>query len=263
MFALAPGSCAEGSGALVGRNYDWAIADLQWCELHRYIPASGPRRIAYTHHWAGCTDILNEAGLYMAIASLPPEPVRGAGVQWSIIADIVGERCSTVRDAVSVIATCRHLRPMSYLLADADGDVAVVEATPSSAHLRRGDHGYVVAANVKLEGLLLKDFAAQPVAAGIPRPSSRAHGEPSELRASARVERVREMLNAALPCISLADVRAVLTDHQAPICTGEHGPGRPGRWGTIWSGICMPAKGEFQIAPGPPCRTDYRAFSIY
>ncbi|MHC4789162.1 MAG: hypothetical protein ACYS8K_08190, partial [Planctomycetota bacterium] len=47
MFALSPACRAEGEGPIVGRNYDWAVSDLRWCELQRYRPADGFRRIGY------------------------------------------------------------------------------------------------------------------------------------------------------------------------------------------------------------------------
>ena len=56
MFAVDAGNRAGRDGPIAGRNYDWAVSDLRWCELRRVLPADGPRRIGYTHHWAGCAD---------------------------------------------------------------------------------------------------------------------------------------------------------------------------------------------------------------
>jgi hypothetical protein len=263
MFAVMPEGRDRGRGPLIGRNYDWAAADLRWCELQRYLPDRGLRRIGYTHHWAGCPDVLNEHGLYVAIASLPPESVVRPGVQWSILVEAVSEQCATVRDAVGLLSGVTHLRPMSYLLADASGDAAVVEATPRCVCLRQPEGGLVLAANAPLGGEPLPP--PEPAGAALeqplgPEPPSDAGR--ARARSERRVERARRMLLDAWPRVSEDTVRAVLRDHEAPICTGDHAREDGAPWATIWSGICEPAAGRFLIAPGLPCRQEYQEFSM-
>ena len=262
MFGIAPELREGGHGPLAGRNYDWAVADLRWCRLERCEVHGGPRRIGYTHHWAGCPDALNEHGLYVAIASLPAEPVRSAGVQWSILVDALAEGCATVEEAVAVCARARHLRPMSYLLADAGGGAAIVEATPSAVRVRRPEQGIVLAANAPLGGELLAKHAAADYDPPLGPPEdarSPEHWAMVAERSARRVARARQMLLAA---VTRDAVRGVLSEHEAPICTGDHGAQEGGRWGTIWSGMSEPAEGEFLIAPGQPCRYDYQPFRI-
>jgi hypothetical protein len=248
-------------GPLTGRNYDWAVSDLRWCRLERYEPPGGARRIGYTHHWAGCPDVLSERGLYVAIASLPAEPVRAAGVQWSILVDALSEGCATVAEAVAVCARVRHLRPMSYLLADASGALAVVEATPGAVRVRRPEGGVVLAANGPLGGELLAehlDAEYEPLGP----PEDALAREKTIERSARRIVRARDMLSCAGATITDGAVRRILADHEAPICTGDHLAPDGGRWGTIWSGLCKPAKGAFAIAPGRPCVTDYVSFRL-
>ena len=254
------------AGSLVGRNYDWATEDLQWCELHRYRPPDALARVGYTHHWAGCTDVLNEAGLYCAIASLPPEPVRGPGVQWNVVLEKVTETCRGVDEAVEVCASTDHLRPMSYLLADAAGAVAVVEATPSEVRVREPGRGLVLAANATQGGRILSQTTATGRNVPVPGEQPRSY-DGGEDRAMRRVRRALAML-AGAERIAAEDLERVLSDHEAPICTGRHerGPSDevPTRvpWSTIWSGICRPADGVFLIAPGQPCRESYVEFRL-
>jgi hypothetical protein len=257
-------------GAVVGRNYDWATQDLRWCELHRYRAPDALARLGYTHHWAGCTDVLNEAGLYCAIASLPPQPLRGPGVQWNVIVEMVTETCSTVDEAVAACARPDHLRPMSYLLADAAGDVAVVEATPAEVCVRRPQDGLVLVANAIQGGRVLARVSEREAfyeAPGqVPLPHSYDGGEDRAMR---RVRRAMELLAGVDP-VSEEDLVAVLTDHEAPICTGRHEDGpevgdevpTAVPWSTIWSGLCRPARRSFRIAPGQPCRKEYVEFNL-
>jgi len=249
MVALAGDRDAGGRSAVVGRNYDWAVQDSRWCELHVYRPPAPrvPLRIGYTHHWAGCPDVLNAAGLYVGIASLPPEPVPRPGVQWSIIVDGVSERCATVEHAVDLLVGVRHLRPLSYLLADGAGEVAVVEATPSGVAVRGPQGGFVAAANVPIGGRMMAGDGPTPTPV---KNSARV------ARSFRRLERVREVLSAAGPAADRHTMERLLCDHKAPICTGPHA-GVRGCWGTIWSAMCLPAEGLLRIAPGRPCQVRY------
>jgi len=264
MFAVEAAQRACGDGPVVGRNYDWATADLRWCELHRYAPPGGPRRLGYTHHWAGCADVLSESGLYVAIASLPPVGVWAPGLQWNVIVDMLTETCATVEEAARLCGRVRHLRPMSYLLADARGAAAVVEATPSQVRCRAG-HGLVVAANAPQGGELLKDWTGEPTDEALPkplRPNPPNYSDDAVARARRRIRRAEQMLRAAAPGVTMRHVEEVLADHEAPICTGDHSRPDGGRWATIWSGICEPARGAFAIAPGLPCRHPYQRFTL-
>ena len=265
MFAVDARHRAGGEGPIVGRNYDWAVSDLRWCELQRVLPSTGTRRIGYTHHWAGCADVLTEQGLYMAIASLPPADVEAPGVQWNIVMEMMAEQCATVEDAVEACSAVRHLRPMSYLLADAAGDIGVVEATPREVRFRPPDEGIVVAANTPQGGRIVRDRTREKPRCVLPKPIRLAppnYRSDALERARRRVERAQALLNAAAPLISEDDVMSVLSDHEGPICTGDHTHPDGAPWGTIWSGICTPAEGRFRIAPGLPCRHQYQCFAL-
>lgn len=258
----ADSSRAAGKGSLVGRNYDWATSDLRWCELHRYRTAGGRRRIGYTHHWAGCADLLNDVGLYAAIASLPPVPARAPGIQWNIALDMVTEKCSTIEEGAEMLSAVRHLRPMSYLLADASGSVAVAECTPEEVRVREPKDGVVIAANTPQGGETTANWHEEKPAITLPEPMGQKpedFGAQAEDKSRRRIERVRELLEE-VGQMDTNLVQSILQDHQAPICRGNHGNPDGSPFGTIWSGICRPAVGQFSIAPGLPCRTSYQQF---
>jgi hypothetical protein len=245
-------------GVLVGRNYDWLASDWRWCEFQTCLPGEGLRRIGYTHHWAGCPDALNEEGLYLAIASLPAAPVTRPGVQWSVLTEMISATCASVEAAVEACCSVNHLRPMSYLFADASGDAAVVEATPRAATVRHTDGALLLVTNVAQGGEVRTAWPDASLAAVGPVRDQAPAG--SATRARRRLARARDMLEPTLPAATTDDVMRMLRDHEAPICVGDHGNATG--WATIWSGICRPAERDFRIAPGRPCDTDYQAFSL-
>ncbi len=258
MFGLSSELTPPGAGAIVGHNYDWATADLKWCELHRYRNPDARERLAYTHHWAGDADVLNDAGLFIAISSLPPAPVQCPGMQWNLAVDMVSELCTTLEEAAGKLASVRHLRPMSYLLADASGGAAVVEALPGEVRIRRAEDAPVAAANVRRSGQTLRDWTGQPPRGSLKHPinpGADSHDPDSERRSRRRVRRVLQMLDR--DPMDREAARLALTDHEAPVC--RH---RDPDWGTIWSAICQPARRRLRIAPGPPCRAEYRAWDL-
>lgn len=236
MFAALPSITRDGA-AMVGRNYDWISSDLKWCEVRRVHPKGGQPTLSYTHHWAGSTDVLNASGLCVTMASLPPRtPVR-PGLQWNLVIGIMMDRCRDVREALAFIEGVSHIRSMSYLLVDASGDAAVVEATPEHVHVRRPERGYIVATN--------HEVADQDI-------------ETASARSLSRYGCVARMLESGLGCVGEDLVKDILRNHECHVCSGVHGDhGRDGEWGTIWSLICRPHALDLRIAPGHPCEVPY------
>ncbi len=252
-------------GPLVGRNYDWAISDLRWCALHRLEAPDAPRRIGYTHHWAGYPDCLNERGLYVAIASLPPAAVRAPGLQWSVLVDMISETCASADEGADLCARVRHLRSITYLLADGEGGMCAVEATPGEVRCRRPSEGVLVVTNAPQGGRPAAKREPEPPG-GVPHPDVELYSPGRRARAiersGRRQRRAEELLEAAGDGISREGLAALLADHAAPTCICPESRPDGGRWGTIWSGLCEPAEGEFLIAPGPPCSHPYEPFSL-
>ncbi len=240
MFAVVP-PVTEDGGVIVGRNYDWVYSDLKWCEVRGIRQTGAFPTLGYTHHWAGLPDALNGEGLFVAIASLPRRPPGRPGLQWNLIVDAMMATCRTVREAEAVLTSVSHLRAMSYLVADASGDAAVVEAGPGGVTVRRGADGFVVATNHEVGGA---------------DPSER--GE----RSHRRYVRVEEALRAHGGRVDEGVVKAVLSDHENQVCSGTHAHQaeafhRGEGWGTIWSSICRPDLRTLLVAPGHPCEMAY------
>jgi len=237
----ASAEAAAGGTTLVACNYDWAYADLRWCEARLVAPAGEPRRIGYTHHWGGVCDVMNEEGLTVCIASLPPIKPTGPGLQWHIVVDLVVSRCRTASEAAHLICGVPHVRSLSYLIADAT-TARLVEASAARAAIVEPQAGILVATNHRL---------GEEEDAG-------ARGSFSVVRR----RRALELLRPVVGRIGPEDLRRVLADHEGGICAGDHDDirGRPsqhGRSGTIWSLLAAPAERTMQVAPGHPCTTPF------
>lgn len=224
---------------LVGRNYHWPLADRVWCEL-RLIGITGELpHLGYTHHWGGLPDMLNSAGLYVAIFSVPQLPVRRAGLPWHVIIDYLGSRCRTVDGGREFLASVPHLRSFSYLLADASGDALVAEATPSAVVARAPEKDLLVATNHHVRG----------EAPARRRERSRALYQALRLRLEERERWDWEGL------------RGLVGDHEMGVCVGDHS-GRSPAWGTLYGALIRPAAREFAVAPGFPCQEPFARVTV-
>ena len=241
-FAVLPSATLDGE-TLAGRNYDWAYSDLPYCES-RVVAVDGALKfVSYTHHWIGHPDCLNEAGLFVAISSLPAIETSQPGVQWNILVDAVASTCRTVSEAVALLSRVKHLRAITYLIADAD-DASAVEAGPKGIKVREPKDGIVIATNHVV---------------------GESDSSDRSLHSTARYVRADSRLSAKAPGIVESDITSLLRDPVCAIRDGkrflhplDHVPlAASENWGTIWSTVCRPARGEIKVAEGHPQDAHY------
>jgi hypothetical protein len=182
---------------------------------------------------------MNDVGLVVAISSLGEAgPVSRPGLQWNVIVDIVTYTCATAAEALDVITGAPHLRPLGYLVADAEGHAAVVEASTHGVHVRRPEDDRLIMTNALVAGRPETDIECR------------------------RYQQVRELVQGYAEAPDVADVRRVLADHEGEICRGNHEKteeqrAAAGDMQTLWSVIAVPQVAAFMVAPGLPCETHY------
>ncbi|MDH4208543.1 MAG: C45 family peptidase [Anaerolineae bacterium] len=247
-LAVLPSHTKDGD-LLVGVNYDWYYAAKAWRELREVEPGGAYRSLRATHHWAGSPDGLNEEGLGIFLSVLPHRDPCAAGLAWHLITDLVLDNCRDVGEAWDLITSVPHLAAFNYLLADAQGQAALAEALPDGVVCREASEGFLLATN-HLPGREEDETTLSP-----------AHAR-RQRKSLARYGRVTELLELADRQIDQGTLEAVLRDHQAPVCRGNHDPlpedtSFDNVFGTIWSLVVKPGKGQMFLAWGHPCRTDY------
>lgn len=238
---------------LLGGNYDWFYSAREWREVRMLRPLGAYSHISVTHHWAGSPDAFNERGVAVLLSVLPEEAVKRPGLQWHLIIDILMETCSHLEEAREFITSVPHLRAFNYLIAD-EHQTIVAEATPEGVSIREPEDGLLVATN-HLPG---REFPEDELT-DVDRLRQR--------RSLTRYKRVHQMMGERPREVDLEGVKAILRDHEAPICRGDHPSveergGFDSVFGTIWSLICQPGKRELLLAAGHPCNSEYERYYL-
>lgn len=173
---------------------------------------------------AGRYDGVNDVGVFISLhVVLSDEPAQARpGVPFHLLPRLILETCASTRAAVDTLTRLPHLNPFNYLIADASGDCAVVEAHPSRVRVR------------------WPDGPAPAIAATN-------HYEHPDMRP---LQRGRKLGGSQARLQALAQ-GAPLTDHAAPLC------GHAGGLTTLWSLQADLTARTVAVANGAPCQTAY------
>ncbi len=227
---------------LFGRNLDWyrsALAYAAFCEKH---PQGAIASLGATDAFVGASDGMNAAGLAIAITA-----VMGGrdhpGIMFNLATRIVLDRCRTTEEAVTFLRRIRHARTINFLVADAGGDIAVVEAAPERVHVSRPDNGFAAVTNQyqSEEMARLERVRMRP---------------PNSYR---RLCNLREWFAGRQGVVSASDARRILsTPYPHGVCVLPRGRGIS----TVWSWTAALGSGLMGFASGSPAEEPYRAYAL-
>jgi predicted choloylglycine hydrolase len=216
----------------VGRNYDFHTVQRVRQRL-RLRPEHGRPSLGTRGSVPGGRyDGVNDAGLFIGLhVALSDEPAEArAGIPFHLLPRLVLETCATTRAAIDLLACVRHLHAFNYLIADASGDLAVVEAHPNAVRVAaRGD--FVAATN----------HYRHPDLRPLQHRRKLTH---SEARL-AYLYRQRQTLQAA----AAEGMAQALQDHASGVC------GHSGGHTTLWSLTADLTARRVAYARGAPCES--------
>ncbi len=219
---------------LAGRNYDFHSVQRVRQRL-RLRPAVGRPSVGMRGSVPGGRyDGVNDRGLFISLhvaLSDEPEALR-PGLPFHWLPRLVLETCADTRAAVNLLTRVRHLHPFNYLVADAAGDLAVVEAHPEAVRVVERGGDFVAATN----------HYRHPALARFQRGRKLSHSQRRLDYLCGRRETLRRSSAAGL-----ADVQAALADHPSNLC------GHTGGHTTLWSLSADLTARRLAYARGAPC----------
>ena len=120
---------------IFGRNYDMLFEFKKLTESCLIAPAQKFAYISQSDVFIGRCDGINERGLAIALSFVNGTTIQ-PGVTFHFVIRKVLETCKTVDEAIAVIQNAKVASANNFLIADATGNIAVVETAPQSSTVR-------------------------------------------------------------------------------------------------------------------------------
>ncbi len=216
-----------------GRNYDFHPVQ-QVRQRLRLRPALGRPTVGMRGSVPGGRyDGVNDAGLFICLhVALSDEPAQPRpGIPFHLLPRLVLETCANTRAAVDLLKRVQHLHPFNYLLADASGDLAVVEAHPAGARVAQSGVDFVAATNHYRH----------------PDLTPYQHGR----KLTHSQGRLAGLLAQSAALRQSGDITSGLTNHASGVC------GHSGGHTTLWSLKTDLTARTISYARGAPCESVY------
>jgi hypothetical protein len=224
---------------LAGRNYDFHPVQRVRQRLRLKPDAGRPTLGMRGSVPGGRYDGVNDAGVFICLhVALADEPETiEPGIPFHLLPRVVLETCTTTAEAVDRLLRVRHLHAFNYLLADASGDLAVVEAHPQGVYVAERNGEFVAATN----------HYRQPEMAELQGGQRQSHSHRRLDRLYGQRERLRQTTQAA----ASGAMQAALSDHESGLC------GHSGGHTTLWSMTADLTAKRVAYARGAPCETGF------
>jgi predicted choloylglycine hydrolase len=228
----------KGSDVVFGRNYDFCYSFKDKTESYLTCPKDGYRSVGQSDIFVGREDGINEKGLAIGMTAVAAKDLK-PGVSFALATRYVLDKHATVDEAVETLSHVHFLTTNNYLLADRNGKMAVVEASPDKMRIRRPEKGnnFIVCTNHFSSPEMLKF-------------------ENKKERPPDSMERYVTIYNALRRHEGEIDAKIaqkLLSSHRGRVCSHVNSI----KLGTLWSIVATLNDLKVFRAEGPPCRTKY------
>ena len=246
IFAISPEYTSSGK-TLYARNYYWDTSFQQYFTFLRTFPNNALSSLSCTDLTVGRYGGINEAGLAIGLTAIPGYPHDKPGVILHIATRWVLDNCSTTKEAVSFMKRIPHFRGNNYLIADQQGDIALVEGSPERVTVTSATDGLAFAANrfQSPEMLALEDEKW------------------ADQTSTQRQQIIKDWFATKKDGFDEITAQGMLS---GLFTTGEgvccRFPKGDSEWGTIWSWTTLLGDDIMNIADGSPNQVDYRPYSF-
>jgi isopenicillin-N N-acyltransferase-like protein len=239
-FAAGRGATADGS-ILSGQNSDQSPLNTDLQIVLHVEPDEGPACLMAS--FAGLVGYpgLNEAGVSFFQNALSTPTWLAGGIPHYLVKRVLLEQTS-LEGCLAVFRRARLCSSANYVLTDRQS-IVDVETTPDGFAVVPPEGDLVTHGNHFVHPDLVAQEALLPLL-----PDS-----------ACRAPRLRSLLEGKVGALTLADVKAMLSDHDrrpTSICRHEEG------LVTIASIIAEPDQGRLHVAVGNPCENEYVAYSL-
>ena len=221
---------------VVGRNYDMLFQFKKFTESSLIAPKDKYAYISQSDVFIGRSDGINEKGLLVAMSFVNGTEIQ-PGVSFHFLVKKVLENCKTTAQAIGLIQTSKVSSANNFLLADASGDLAVVESAPQQSVVRRPPH--------KEQFLNITNQFKSPSMTPFDK------GGIEWSKSAERYNGLQQHLSA-IDHLDLEQAKAILSDRCVCLDLKKE------KFGTIWSVVAELKELRIERAEGKPKTTNYK-----
>ncbi len=235
-------AAASGSDVVIGRNYDFFYSFKKFTESYLTLPEGGYTSLGHSDVFIGREDGINEKGLAIAITGVHGKTEK-PGVSFCLATRATLDKCANVQEAVRLLTDTRPTAAFNFLLADKEGGMAVVEASPDRTRVRKPekDESFVFCTNhfvhpemqemENLEGRKASNWDTLP-----------------------RYATMQNALKEHNGKTTVKHAQEILSNHTGYVCSHQEKI----KLGTLWSIVATLKEPKILRAEGQPCRTRYK-----
>ena len=232
------------SEVLVGRNYDFFYSFKKYDESYLTCPDKGYWSLGQTNMPIGRDDGMNEKGLAIAMTGVQPNARESRpGMTFCVTVRCVLDKCANVKEGVRVLTDIKHISTYNFLLADKEGNMAVVEASSEKVRVRKPQKGE--------NFLVCTNHFVHPEMQDMENLSARNTSEWDSLPRYTTISNILRKYNSK---INVAIVENILSNHSGYVCSHQEKI----KLGTLWSIVISLKQLQLFRAEGHPCKAKYR-----
>jgi hypothetical protein len=236
---------------VIGQNWDWSASIYPWSSLTRLQMDGTPRQLLYSFPGLWASAGMNEHGLsllWTGTGYAPRLRPRVGIPTYALVAGVLLQR--NCAEAIALLKRTRHAGSFNFFLADAGGEVWVVEGCPGAVEAVRAEDSITRANHYETVRIARKAKQALDQA-------------PAGFNSAPRAKRMAELARRYAGRIDRARVEACLRDQS----------GTPGNriceetciqagWVPVDSLYCLPVQRELWIARGVQSRHAYARHKV-
>lgn len=221
---------------IFGRNYDLLYQLRKTTESSLIAPQDKFAYVSQSDVFIGRCDGMNETGLAIAMSFVNGTQIQ-PGITFHLIIRKVLETCSTVAEAIALIQSVKVASANNFLVADATGNIAVVESAPQGSAVREpADNENFLCITNQFQHPKMQAFD---------------QGGIGWCRSAERYQHLRDRLSTC-PQINIEIAKEILST--TPVCLEL----RQEKFGTLWSVVANLKTLAMARAEGKPKPTNYR-----
>ncbi|MFX1475029.1 MAG: C45 family autoproteolytic acyltransferase/hydrolase [Promethearchaeota archaeon] len=247
VFAI-PGQYTFDGKTMFARNYDATPVFLDFT-LFRTYPEGHLSHIGCCFDMlVGREDGINEAGVAIAVTGVHGVYTDKPGVWDYIPVRAVLDTCTSTDEGVVLLTKFPHFWTKNFIVADAKGKIAIVEAAQQhiSVHFPQNE-----------VGVITNHFVAS---------SMQSYNHPEKLmhKTHQRYSTIKSWFESTPKPVHMRQVKCVLKDAVTGVCTNKTGRTSDNSFLTIWSWVARLGNQRFELAKGSPVTSTsrYKGYSF-